>query len=103
MAHPGSGEPWEWRTLGVVDRWTLGVADPGSSKSWEWRTLGVAGPGRGGPKPCMNHSCAAHDRSVLLPFETNMEVLKCLTRCYFRIKFALRGLARVGLSLVRVV
>src|SRR6218665_3578815 len=30
MAHPGSGEPWEWRTLGVVN--------PGSVGPWEWRT-----------------------------------------------------------------
>src|SRR6218665_3367737 len=36
MAHPGSGGPWEWQTLGV--------ADPASIKSWEWRTLGVADP-----------------------------------------------------------
>ena len=45
-----NGEPWEWRTLGVVNHgsgelweWrTLGVAIPGSGVSWEWRTLGVA-------------------------------------------------------------
>jgi len=38
MAHPGSGGPWEWRTLGVVD--------PGGGGPWEWRTLGVADPNR---------------------------------------------------------
>src|SRR6218665_2586076 len=30
MAHPGSGGPWEW--------WTLGVADPGRGEPWGWRT-----------------------------------------------------------------
>jgi len=29
-----NGEPWVWRTLGVVH--------PGSGGPWEWRTLGVA-------------------------------------------------------------
>src|SRR6218665_415784 len=54
MAHPGSGGPWEWRTLGVADpgsggpwQWRpLGVADPGSDGSWKWRTLVVADPNR---------------------------------------------------------
>src|SRR6218665_2425219 len=49
------GEPWEWRTLGVVNpgsgglwEWrTLGVADPGSGEPWEWCILGMAGPFRG--------------------------------------------------------
>jgi len=31
MGHPGSGGPWEWRTLGVVD--------PGSGGPWEWRAV----------------------------------------------------------------
>src|SRR6218665_1955913 len=31
MAHPGSGGPWEWQTLGM--------ADPRSGGLWEWRTL----------------------------------------------------------------
>src|SRR6218665_3208103 len=42
MADPGSGGPWEQRTLGV--------ADPGSSGPWEWRTLLVADPGSSGPR-----------------------------------------------------
>src|SRR6218665_2242119 len=41
MAHPGSGGPWGWRSLGV--------ADPGSGGTWEWRNLGVVNPGSGGP------------------------------------------------------
>src|SRR6218665_3059512 len=39
MRDPGSGGPWNWRTLGV--------ANPGSGGPWEWRTLGVANPGSG--------------------------------------------------------
>src|SRR6218665_3391375 len=41
MGYPGSGGPWEWRTLGV--------ANPGSDEPWEWRTLGVVNPGSGEP------------------------------------------------------
>ena len=33
MAVPGSGGPWEWRTLGV--------ADPGSGGPWEWWAVTV--------------------------------------------------------------
>src|SRR6218665_3940438 len=36
VADPGSGDPWEWRTLGG--------ATPGSGEPWEWRNLGVADP-----------------------------------------------------------
>ena len=34
MAHPGSGGPWEQRTLEV--------AAPGNSGHWKWRPLGVS-------------------------------------------------------------
>src|SRR6218665_914715 len=34
MAHPGSGGPWEWRHLGVVD--------PRRGGPWERRPLGMA-------------------------------------------------------------
>src|SRR6218665_3007114 len=46
MAHPGSGGPWEWRTLEVV---YPGSSGPGSGGPWEWWTLGVVDPGSGGP------------------------------------------------------
>src|SRR6218665_3758895 len=36
VAVPGSGGPWEWRPVGVVDR--------GSGGPWDWRTLGLADP-----------------------------------------------------------
>ena len=35
MRDPGSGGPWEWRTLGVVDP---GSGGPWSGGPWEWRT-----------------------------------------------------------------
>jgi len=31
MAHPGSGNHWEWRPLGEVN--------PGSGGPWEWRAV----------------------------------------------------------------
>src|SRR6218665_150022 len=48
----GSGDPWEWRPLGVATpvsgdpcEWgPLGVVDPGSGDPWERRLLGVADP-----------------------------------------------------------
>ena len=33
MAHPGSGGPWEWRTLGMVE--------VGSGGPWEWRAVTI--------------------------------------------------------------
>ena len=73
MAHPGSGGPWEWRTLGV--------ADPGSSKSWEWQTLGVADPGSGGPKPLYHGPILLYPRNcraftVVGPALWNMTLLR---------------------------
>jgi len=33
VVNPGSGEPWEW--------WTLGVVYPGSGEPWEWRAVTI--------------------------------------------------------------
>ena len=62
----------------------MGVAALGSGESWEWLTLGVADAGSGGtsplPMPC-------HGTSKLII--AVLKKLKCLTRCYCRIKFVL--------------
>ena len=50
MAHPGSGGPWDWRTLGVMDPGSggpLGVADP-NRKYWSGSQKRKLAKDRGG-------------------------------------------------------
>ena len=70
-AYPGSGGPWEWRTLGV--------ADPGIGGPWKWRTLGVADPGSGGgpPSELKKFKLKAGDPGVLPGIFLNFNIAVC--------------------------